>query len=382
MEEVLSHSVPTGFNLIVNTIEAIRQENGYDRVQIALQSENVFLKGKNKERSSDIVVEPSTNCIHQGSKSVLFSMRNDVNAVVKISVASIINRERSIYDKIGNSCEYIRGITDFGSLKGFEGKFKYLVYNGYGETFTKVAKTVSIDVLSQFWDQASIALSYLHENGVFHRDIKPGNLLIINGAVVLTDFDCSCFMNDKHEIYLTQIGTAQFKNPNMGSKWTSSDDWVSLALTFLSIIHTIDFNKTFDYLRSVVNVSTIPLKIRECVRTHFVNKLNQNSIEDIQSSSSKPTNTNNLTSIGLNNNNDVITVNNNNTTIASETTKKPTKKNAESSVKINDNNEDASVLPQDAIPTQATKRSTRKKTALDNSAPPKLEPAKDRQKRK
>jgi serine/threonine-protein kinase len=55
----------------------------------------------------------------------------------------------------------------------------------YTEKVNSLPVRESIDIVSQVCD----ALDYAHSHGVVHRDIKPGNIMVLgNGRVKVTDF--------------------------------------------------------------------------------------------------------------------------------------------------------------------------------------------------
>lgn len=64
--------------------------------------------------------------------------------------------------------------------------------------------------------EAAAALSVAHQHGVFHRDIKPGNIMITeDGSVKVTDFGIARALDDSEELTRTGavIGTATYFSP-------------------------------------------------------------------------------------------------------------------------------------------------------------------------
>jgi len=64
--------------------------------------------------------------------------------------------------------------------------------------------------------ETAAALAVAHQHGVFHRDIKPGNIMIAeDGSVKVTDFGIARALDDSEELTRTGavIGTATYFSP-------------------------------------------------------------------------------------------------------------------------------------------------------------------------
>ena len=77
----------------------------------------------------------------------------------------------------------------------------------------------------------------LHGKSILHRDVKPDNFLMHEGALQLNDFDISCFEHEHTEKERQPVGTPAYWSPRFdvpGSYWVydQDDDWMGLALTF------------------------------------------------------------------------------------------------------------------------------------------------------
>lgn len=97
-----------------------------------------------------------------------------------------------------------------------------------GKGFTpERALQVARDVLT--------ALDYSHRNGIVHRDIKPGNVMITkNGAIKVMDFGIARAMSDSGNTLTasqTVMGTAQYLSPEQarGSEADARSDIYSLG---------------------------------------------------------------------------------------------------------------------------------------------------------
>ncbi|KAF2676950.1 kinase-like protein [Lentithecium fluviatile CBS 122367] len=83
------------------------------------------------------------------------------------------------------------------------------------------------------------AIAYLHAEGIRHRDVKPQNILTLEGDVLFTDFGISeefqeTTMSESTEI----IGTRTYRSPERESRHRSvrREDIFSLGAVFLEML--------------------------------------------------------------------------------------------------------------------------------------------------
>lgn len=87
------------------------------------------------------------------------------------------------------------------------------------------------------------ALQYCHENGIIHRDLKAGNILLTNnGEVKLADFGVSALNDETDKMRDTFIGTPYWMAPEVimcetrkSDPYTYSADVWSLGITIIEL---------------------------------------------------------------------------------------------------------------------------------------------------
>jgi serine/threonine protein kinase len=80
-----------------------------------------------------------------------------------------------------------------------------------------------------------IALKYMKDEKIIHRDIKPKNILIHKGSIKISDFGVAKLINEHNEEKetVTFSGTVQFMSPQIlkQDKYTFQTDIWSLGVT-------------------------------------------------------------------------------------------------------------------------------------------------------
>lgn len=112
------------------------------------------------------------------------------------------------------------------------------------------AEKITLDFIRKFVNEVFSALSYLHEQGILHRDIKPGNILISQkGTLKLGDFGISSHFTtaeaNQEETSEFVLGTRPYMAPELldGSKATPLTDQYALGRTLLRLFEGDHLNK-------------------------------------------------------------------------------------------------------------------------------------------
>jgi len=114
----------------------------------------------------------------------------------------------------------------------------------YVEAVSIETKKFSIPEMTHVIRQALEGLIHAHEQGVLHRDLKPGNILVKDdlGAVKLTDFGIAKALDEAVDGHLTAtgviVGTPFYLDPERarGAASVEKSDLYSLGATFYRLL--------------------------------------------------------------------------------------------------------------------------------------------------
>jgi len=107
----------------------------------------------------------------------------------------------------------------FAALRGHAGEVTLLDWNEAASTgstgSSTAAKEPYADRAAEIIRDAALALQACHENGVVHRDVKPGNVMIdSDGRVLITDFGLARTMSARSRTLTNRfVGTLQYAAP-------------------------------------------------------------------------------------------------------------------------------------------------------------------------
>jgi len=114
----------------------------------------------------------------------------------------------------------------------------YLVMELATESFNEFVTHANEDELDKAFQRIEEALQFLKQHKVIHRDIKPGNILMVDGTPVLADFGIAL----QAETSCEQVGTTMFMSPKSvyGKQYGYEKDSWALGLMMLQLARCND----------------------------------------------------------------------------------------------------------------------------------------------
>lgn len=118
---------------------------------------------------------------------------------------------------------HILGVHDFGEERGRH----YLVmpYMAWGSVKDRMGRgLLALPEVARIIRQVASALAYAHRHGIYHRDVKPSNVLLDEeGNAYLTDFGVAKMMEASVQLTATGVGvgTPAYMSPRAGARQDS-----------------------------------------------------------------------------------------------------------------------------------------------------------------
>jgi len=259
----LAHLLPAaptpGFKYLVRYVESLCSQHSIIPVPL------VFTRVNN-----EVIDMSAAQILAHGHHSIVILVHPTSNYVMKISRHDLISKERSIHELVDHSSPYIRRMmpNGTGTITGAGNGLSFIMLEGVGQRFTSVHVNTS-DSFSMLWDQAYAAVTAMHGCRVLHRDIKPDNMVLINGALLVNDFDISCSMDNDADLINVSVGTSAYHSPKLNSKWRPRDDLLSLALSFLSFRLPFPFSNPTSTLQSAINLNWVPAQMKNVIQNAY-----------------------------------------------------------------------------------------------------------------
>jgi len=179
---------------------------------------------------------------------------------------------------------YHPNILKIFDLDYIDGTNLYYLCSEYidGETLDDFCFNGKYDIWSSF-KEILLALQYLHSQSIYHKDIKPHNIMVSRGKSFLIDFNLSSLES-------RYIGSLSYKDPTVVYKgWSAFSDVYSLVLSFSEIstgFHPFADNDGIpyeDHRVTLTNCSKVSLNLKRKFEQVLNREIEWGSVKDYAS---------------------------------------------------------------------------------------------------
>jgi len=195
-----------------------------------------LLNGRTKFNLGPYLIVDS---IGQGGMGQIFKAQH--GKMGRVVAVKVLPRDKSTPEAVASFTREIRALASMDHPKlvaaldaGQDGNVHYLVTEYVpGMDLRKLVRRdgpLSISVAAGIISQVAEGLEYAHSQGIVHRDIKPGNVLVApDGDVKLSDLGLAGSLNDGLENdprHGKIVGTADYLSPDqVNDPWSPSPAW-------------------------------------------------------------------------------------------------------------------------------------------------------------
>ncbi len=112
-------------------------------------------------------------------------------------------------------------VTIFDVMKNADGDYFIIMEHVSGPSLQEILiaepNGLGVEKAAFFTREIGKGLSYLHERGIVHRDMKPANIFYEEGHVKIGDYGLSKFISvSRHSAQTTSVGTVHYMAPEVG----------------------------------------------------------------------------------------------------------------------------------------------------------------------
>jgi len=195
----------------------------------------------NKYELKSLIKSGNFGVIYKGTK-----IRNGEEIAIKVdkpNILSLKHETRILHYLYSANIKHIPPVYWFGKIQeSFCLVLPFYQVNLYEYTTKKNVTQKHLNII--IWKLLEVFES-IHKKYVVHRDIKPQNLMVQNGEIILIDFGLATFfVNEDCTQHLpnegtnTMIGTPKYTSVNIhqGSQYSRRDDLISLGYLYLYLL--------------------------------------------------------------------------------------------------------------------------------------------------
>ncbi|KAG0207021.1 hypothetical protein BGX33_007066 [Mortierella sp. NVP41] len=203
--------------------QSLSLEQGLETFPFPLSDEERKVLLSNEIPSSEI--EKLSIGVDGGGMGIIHVAEwKNIKVAIKEASLDVITKEVEIYSRM-KGCE---GVVQFYGVTYPPGLDKLCIVTKYAE-FGSLSWYLKVEYHMLDWahkllmaTQISTAIARLHQEGIYHRDLHSGNILVdAEGNAMLTDFGASTVMEERVARSIDDYALQTYTTPEGESKYTS-----------------------------------------------------------------------------------------------------------------------------------------------------------------